>query len=356
MRATSSSAQVSLAATPLLLNAGGLVQPATAPLSVPECGLPCDNTSRPTCRPRAAVFFQQQGEVLGSEHAPHAAPRRPPRESLLVVARNSQVKHKISAFDTAGPNRPASLQPGRPGSLKPSVGLGRHVGSAHPLGAIAEEAAGVAAASLPSRRHVAVVSTAGGPARRHADVAVVAAPAPVAVPSPATRQQVAQRQHEACFPSILFQPPKAQPLPREPLPGAAMPVLPPPVVPTVHPHPLPSVLAPVLRSSLSPPAASTAPATAPPGHQALAALLAAEAAAAVGAADLDDEQFVDADSGSGSGPPSNENSAGEPRGVAEHITLLAVGGLLRWLLRLRTHAVLRSSGGAHRSLAMPLLP
>jgi hypothetical protein len=50
-------------------------------------------------------------------------------------------------------------------------------------------------------------------------------------------------------------------------------------------------------------------------HQALAAVLAAEAAASVaaGAESEDEDRFMDADSGPGSGVPSNENSAGERR-------------------------------------------
>lgn len=269
--------------------------------------------------------------------------RKPPRESLLVVARNSQVKNKISTFDrqhqhqhggsSGAPafSRPAAPPPGRPAGgagLRPAAGppLPRRTAAAPALGAIAEEAASLAAGRAPPRRHAAVVSTVtGAPARRH--VALVgtntpAPPPPVALPSPGTKQQVAEKQHQARFPSIMFHPPQPAAPARAPLPGGVA-VLPPGPAPaavqqqqqawqdevTPQPRPLPAVLAPVLRSSLSPPqrqpqwqheeeAAVPAPAVNAP--------LAAAAAVPAGT-DSEEEHFVDADSG---GAPSNEGSGG----------------------------------------------
>lgn len=315
----------------------------------------------------AADFFRQQQAPTWSGKAAEPVPRRPPRESLLVVARNSQVKNKISAFDRHGGPVAGIAQPAaaagfaRPtiSSTAASAGANsgfarpaahRRVGAAPSLGAIAEEVVGAA----PARRHAAVVSTAtagpqAAPPRRHAATGVTtaaAAPAhqaphaqPQAVlPSPGTKQQVVEKRHEARFPSIMFHPQPAAPM------GARRGSVEPPARrasmdqpaeqqqdrgAAAGPRPLPSVLAPA-RASLSPrqaekqqklAAAALAAAalqrqqqqqrTHPVLAQALAAKLAAEAAAAVGAAESEDEEahFMDADSGGGSGGLSLENSA-----------------------------------------------
>ncbi|PSC75424.1 hypothetical protein C2E20_1600 [Micractinium conductrix] len=264
----------------------------------------------------AADFFRQQQQPersRGTDKSGSAAPPRPPRESLLVVARNSQVKNKIAALDRqqrAAPAGGSSIM-GRPapGAAGNSGGVGRpahasdggfarplarRVGAAPALGAIAEEAAGAA----PARRHAAVVSTvtAALPRRHAAAVATAAAPAAAAsappppdpvLPSPATKQQVAEKRHAASFPSIMFQSSTAQAARRSSLPGGgeALPqlteVAAKPPAPR-GPHPAPAVLVPA-RASLPPhELAAEAPNwQAPVGPQALAAVLAAEAAAAV---------------------------------------------------------------------------
>lgn len=320
----------------------------------------------------AADFFRQQSlpTALGAKGGADAGHRKPPRESLLVVARNSQVKSKIRALDSSGGTASEGGIPAF-GRTAAAAGLplartggpaGRaHLGSSLPpratakpaLGAIAEETAsqGLRAAAAPVRRHAAVVSTAGAPARRHAALLDCAALPSVQLPSPATKQRVAEKQHEARFPSIVFAVQQPTPPTRAPLPGgqAVLPLLPDLQLPAFadqrqpqHPHPLPGVLAPVLRASLSPPAAPLRQvqqqqqqpqqrtqqqgAQQPQAdaqqqrqhaavHQALAAVLAAEAAASVaaGGESEDEDRFMDADSGPGSGVPSNENSAGERR-------------------------------------------
>ena len=305
----------------------------------------------------AADFFRQQQQPersRGTDKSGSAAPPRPPRESLLVVARNSQVKNKIAALDRqqgAAPAGGSSIM-GRPapGAAGNSGGVGRpahasdggfarplarRVGAAPALGAIAEEAAGAA----PARRHAAVVSTvtAALPRRHAAAVATAAAPAAAAsappppdpvLPSPATKQQVAEKRHAASFPSIMFQSSTAQAARRSSLPGGgeALPqlteVAAKPPAPR-GPHPAPAGLVPA-RASLPPPAlAAEAPNwQAPVGPQALAAVLAAEAAAAVvrggGGAPAasnteseDEAAFEDAASGGG---VSAEGSAGEAEG------------------------------------------
>ncbi len=231
------------------------------------------------------------------------------RESLLLVARNSQVKNKISAFDKQQADGAAlpSLTAARPAA--------RRTGAAPALGAIAEEAL-----APPARRHAAVVSTAfvATAPRRHAaavQTAPAAQPPAIAVPSPATKQQVAEKRHAAHFPSIMFQAPQPEVHARLPLAGGVA-VLPPlpaaqPQVPTQPTppqlRPLPGVLAPA-RASLSPrpqpaPQPQPQPALVP---QAVAKLLAAEAAAVVAAESDDERDYVDA----ASGGPSQEGSAG----------------------------------------------
>lgn len=278
----------------------------------------------PPC-PTAADFFRQQpGPAAKPLPAADEPPRRPVRESLLLVARNSQVKNKISAFDNqhAGGAALPGLAGMRPaaGAAKPGPPARRQA-AAPALGAIAEEAP-----APPARRHAAVVSTAfaAAPPRRHSaavQTAPAAQPPAVALPSPATKQQVAEKRHAAHFPSIMFQVPQPEAPARLPLAGSVA-VLPPlpaarsqaqaqPTPPQLRP--LPGVLAPA-RASLSPrqqPAAVQPPGpAAQPQHaelpQAVAKVLAADAAA-VAAAESDDERdYVDA----ASGGPSQEGSAG----------------------------------------------
>lgn len=266
--------------------------------------------------PAADFFRQQPGPAAKPGPAAAEPPRRPVRESLLLVARNSQVKNKISAFDkqhAGGIALPglAGAQPAA-GAAKPGPPA-RRQGAAPALGAIAEEAP-----APPARRHAAVVSTAvaAAPPRRHA-AAVQTAPASqppaVVLPSPATKQQVAEKRHAASFPSIMFQQPQPGAPARLPLAGGVA-VLPPlpaaqaqPTPP--QPRPLPGVLAPA-RASLSP---RPEPSGAQPQQvllpQAVAKVLAAEAAAAAAAESDDERDFVDA----ASGGPSQEGSAGGGR-------------------------------------------
>lgn len=294
----------------------------------------------------AADFFrsQQAPPLVGKTEEP----RRPVRESLLVVARNSQVKNKINAFDRVGGPVAGSARSGPAHGIAGAARLPppRRVGAAPALGAIAEEAVGAA----PARRHAAVVSTAtaGGavPPRRHADAAMATALAPVAphppqpvLPSPGTKQELAEKRHEARFPSIMFRPPPQQAA----LPGRC------PLVAgsgskavqaapataqqaTSAARPMPATVAPA-RTSLSPrqrqqellelqPAATASREAQREQRvlpQTVAAVLAAEAAAAVrgGMVDSEDEdgRFVDAESGGGSGGLSLEGSAGGAAGV-----------------------------------------
>lgn len=272
---------------------------------------PADNQPDPPIlcplSPPADFFRQQPRPAAKPLPAADEPPRRPVRESLLVVARNSQVKNKISAFDKqqAGGAALTGLTAARPAA--------RRTGAAPALGAIAEEAP-----APPARRHAAVVSTAfaAAPPRRHVaavQTAPAAQPPAIAVPSPATKQQVAEKRHAAHFPSIMFQAPQPEAPARLPLAGGVA-VLPP--LPAAQPQvpaqptppqlrPLPGVLAPA-RASLSPrlqPALAAQPALLP---QAVAKVLATEAAA-VAAAESDDERdYVDA----ASGGPSQEGSAG----------------------------------------------
>jgi hypothetical protein len=328
--------------------------------------------------PAAAEFFRQtnpalDGAALGK--APGGGElRHPPRESLLAVARNSQVKNKISAFNAGGAHGSGPSGAATGGFAKPAAGPiaaagggfarpgppQRRAGAAPSLGAIVEEPA----AGPPARRHAAVVSTAtalgAAPPRRHAAPAVDTLAVPAAaqlaaplLPSPATKQQVAEKRHESRFPSIMFQPPQPAAPARAPLPGVTA-VLPqaPASQPAAaaaqqqarSPFPLPTVLESVRRASLSPSPQPQVQLEQPrPVPQALAAALAAEAAAAVAAvgaasspaskpgsgAGSDEEQFVDADSGSGTGPPSQENSAGALGALAGWLSaLLATGGWL----------------------------
>ncbi|KAL4859646.1 hypothetical protein ACK3TF_000728 [Chlorella vulgaris] len=293
----------------------------------------------------AADFFRQQSlpTALGAKGGADAGHRKPPRESLLV-------KSKIRALDSGG----TASEGGIPafGRTAAAAGLplgrtggpagGAHLGSSLPpratakpaLGAIAEETAsqGLGAAAAPVRRHAAVVSTAGAPARRHAALLDCAALPSVQLPSPATKQRVAEKQHEARFPSIVFAVQQPTPPTRAPLPGgqAVQPPLPDPQLPAFadqrqpqHPHPLPGVLAPVQQKQQQPQQRTQQQGAQQPQadaqqqrqqaavHQALAGVLAAEAAASVaaGAESEDEDRFMDADSGPGSGVPSNENSA-----------------------------------------------
>lgn len=306
------------------------------------------DTSRPGVS--AADFFRsQQAPPLGGKAE---EPRRPVRESLLVVARNSQVKNKISAFDRGGGPVAGFARPA-PASGAGAVGPGRvppprRVGAAPALGAIAEEAVGAA----PARRHAAVVNTAtagtAAPPRRHAAAAVATAVAPAApqppqpvLPSPATKQELAEKRHEARFPSIMFRPPQQQaaaPRRRSLDSGSsgsseAGQAAHAAAEQAAHgPRPMPAVLAPA-RASLSPrqqqecqlqPTGATEPGPLQREQrmlpQTLAAVLAAEAAAAVcgSAVDSEDEEggFVDAESGGGSGGLSLEGSAGEAADAA----------------------------------------
>lgn len=267
-----------------------------------------------------------------------------------MVARNSQVKNKISAFDRGGGPvvgvARLSSAPGAGGAGAARLPHPRRVGAAPALGAIAEEAA----IAAPARRHAAVVSTAtagtAAPPHRHAPSAAISAAAPQppqpVLPSPATKQELAEKRHEARFPSIMFRPPQQQaprPSRRSLGTGRDSTAVKSAQAGTEHaargPLPMPAVLVPApasqtqrqqqqqqLRESQPRPATEDPDAqqgAQPVPLQTLAAVLAAEAAAAVrgAAADSEDEEghFVDAESGGGgSGGPSLEGSAGKTGG------------------------------------------